>query len=143
MSKRLIAGLVFFAGISIALWARPPAAHAALQLCNQSNVKVYAAIAYHDASKPAASEWFSEGWWTISPGGCVTPVSGALRVRYVYVYGETEGLTRYWKGKNEFCTVSDEFEIWGSNSDACTGGTLRQFIEVDTGNAGDYTYTFQ
>jgi uncharacterized membrane protein len=143
MNERLIAGLVFFAGICIALLLRSPAAQASLQLCNQSNAKVYAAVAYHDNTKPAASEWFSEGWWTIQPGGCVTPLSGPLRVRYVYVYGETEGYTRTWTGSNDFCTVTDEFEIWGAENDPCTGGTLRHFIEVDTGNANDYTYTFQ
>jgi uncharacterized membrane protein len=143
MSKSLIASLLFFVGACFALAAHPAPARAAFTLCNQSGAKVYAAIGYHDASEPTDLSWYSRGWWTLQPGDCKTPISGSIPVRYIYVYGETEGYTRYWTGNYSFCTVTDMFQIWGSDNDKCEGGTLRHFLEVDVGSASDYTYTFR
>lgn len=139
MWKSLSLGVFFLIGLCAVAALRPAPARADLQLCNQSGQTVYAAIGYHDTAR---NKWRSEGWWTITSGACKQPISGNLTWRYIYVYGETDGLTRTWTGTYKFCTVSDEFTIYADDNDPCYRGTGLEFIELDTGDATSWTYTF-
>ena len=139
MWRSLSLGVVFLVGLFALVALHPTPARADLQLCNQSGETVYAAIGYHDADR---SKWRSEGWWTIAPGACKEPIGVNLTWRYIYVYGETDGLTRTWTGSYKFCTVSDEFTIFAEDNDTYGRGTALEFIELDTGSATSYTYYF-
>ena len=123
-----LALLALAAGI-VGLAARP--ALADFTVCSQYNSTIYVAYAYNDGT-----DWVSEGWWTLDPGGCTALESGSLKNRYYYLYAEADDGTT-WGGQNMFCIHSpNEFTIWG-DQDCDTG-----FFEIDTGNDADWTHTF-
>ncbi|HUY41428.1 MAG TPA: DUF1036 domain-containing protein [Candidatus Dormibacteraeota bacterium] len=140
--KTVALSFVFFAVVCAASILHPATARASFRLCNNSEEQVNASIGYKDMGHPGHN-WFSRGWWVIAPGNCATAIGGDVPVRYMYVYAYTAGNARVWAGQYTFCTVSDEFEIWGPENDPCTGSTLSHFIEVDTHGQTDWTYTFE
>ncbi|MBE9092897.1 DUF1036 domain-containing protein [Tychonema sp. LEGE 07203] len=130
----------------------PSAAHAWFTVCNKSTQKVSVAFAYLDinARKPdifgnappqRSRGWTSEGWWSLSSGECAQVYPHELRVRnsvyYVYAKGEDGGL---WGGDHNFCTIREAFTI-GLADQRCGGrGEFKGFVEVNTGNARNFTY---
>ena len=136
MRKLLIAASSAAALFVIAA-AHPATAMADFKICNQSSEKISVAIAYHDQD---AGNWVSRGWWNVDPGECKTPLSGELRDRYYYLYGDGE--QHYWSGEHSFCVDnSDKFTL--NEADTTCDYDYEGFIEVDTGDSTGYTYTFQ
>jgi len=127
--KKLIGLLaVAIAMTLVSLSSRP--ASADFTLCSQYRETIYAAYGYYDGT-----DWVSDGWWVVAPGGCTVLLSGALTNQYYYLYAEADD-GGVWNGDYPFCVEwNNGFTIWGNAE--CTVG----FLEVDTGNASDWTHT--
>lgn len=63
-----------------------------MHFCNKSNDDVSIAVNYYQSNT-----WITEGWWSASPGECVTPV-GSIDTRYIYFHAHNgDGLV--WPGQ--------------------------------------------
>lgn len=135
--RTLFVGFLGAAALFVVAAVHPSAALADFKICNNSGEKVSVAIAYHDAD---AGNWVSRGWWNIDNGECKTPLTGDLRNKYYYLYGDGDQHT--WKGSNSFCVDNkDAFTL--AEADTSCDYDYENFFEVDTGDATGYTYTFQ
>lgn len=127
---RKIVGLMALAiaVLAVSFTSRP--ASADFTVCSQYRSPIYVAYGMYDGQ-----DWLSEGWWLVSPGGCVTLLSGPLTNQYYYLYADADD-GGVWSGNYPFCVEwSNDFTIWGNVN--CDVG----FLEVDTGNAKDWTHT--
>lgn len=118
------------------------------KVCNKSSEKVSVSIGY----KSGDYGWTSEGWWSVEPGDCTRTVNGDLDQRYYYVCaaGDNGGLWAAHKGEQDggvFCVAKQKFTF--HNRDFSKGDTIdceagdqlsKQFSEVDTEAAADFTY---
>ncbi|MFZ2868627.1 DUF1036 domain-containing protein [Zavarzinia sp.] len=112
------------------------------KVCNKTTKTTSVAVGYYDDKTPDGVEngvWVSEGWWNVEPGKCATPITGPLKVRYVYVYAEHPDGSG-WAGENPFCVKDAEFTIRGNENCERRGFSSKQFSEVDTG-AESKSYT--
>lgn len=121
-------------GLMLGLGAQQAAA--GLQLCNGTDTRQSVAIGYK-----SGDIWVSEGWWNIEPGGCVTPVSGDLQLRYYYFRAEAKGHD-FLDEDYAFCTQSAAFTIEGDENCAARGYEQKMFRQIDTGEARDFIFTF-
>ena len=106
---------------------------AGLNFCNQASSNVSVAIGYKDNDS-----WTSEGWWTVAPGDCTTPVAGDLKNRYYY-YRLTSPDIDFPTEDYFFCTSSKAFTIVGDTDCQARGYDRHPFLELDTGQAKDWT----
>ena len=84
--------------------------------------------------------WRSRGWYTVAPRGCETVVSGALKLRYYYYYGENTDASLLWDGDFDFCIQDpEEFSILGDENCERRGYITQGFAEIDTGEAAKFT----
>ncbi|MFY0681247.1 MAG: DUF1036 domain-containing protein [Thalassovita sp.] len=114
------------------------AAHADLEICNESSVKRSVAIGYQ-----GDDNWVSEGWWNLSPGQCQTVVGGDLAQRYYY-YRATADDFEFVGEDYYFCTRPTEFTIVGDENCEDRGFEESDFREIDTGKtARSYTLTLE
>jgi len=120
----------------LSLLAAAPA-DAALHVCNKTGLKTRVALGRFDGT-----EWSSSGWWIIAPGTCAALVDGPLKARYYYLYA-TDGAAGIWEGQtHHFCVApGDKFQVRGRTACAARGYDRRGFLEIDTGNAPDWTQT--
>lgn len=102
------------------------------RICNQTPFSTHASIGYKEGD-----EWVSEGWWSIEPGECTTPVAGDLKNRYYYIRAENEKAN--WTGDYHFCYTNEAYTIVGDENCTNRGYKTGGFFEVDTGNAHDWT----
>jgi uncharacterized membrane protein len=135
--RKLLIAATSAAALFVIAAAHPAPAKADFKVCNQSSESISVAIAYHDQD---AGNWVSRGWWNVDPGTCKVPVAGDLKDRYYYLYGD--GDQHYWGGEHSFCVDnSDKFTL--NEADTTCDYDYEGFLEVDTGDATGYTYTFQ
>ncbi|HYA74356.1 MAG TPA: DUF1036 domain-containing protein, partial [Roseiarcus sp.] len=52
-----------------------------LRVCNKTKVLINLAVGAN-----AGADFSTEGWWTVTPGSCATPIKGPLKGRFVYLY---------------------------------------------------------
>ena len=116
----------------LACFAATPAL-AGLNFCNQASSNVSVAIGYKDNDS-----WTSEGWWTVAPGDCTTPVAGDLKNRYYY-YRLTSPDIDFPTEDYFFCTSSKAFTIVDDTDCQARGYDRHPFLELDTGQAKDWT----
>lgn len=125
-----------FVGVAGALIAGT--AHAELRVCNHSGVTTWVAVA--DQTDDGSYE--SRGWTAVDPnGGCVAVVKSDLKKQYYYVYGrDDEGMEI--SGHNRFCAIAGRtFDLVNAEQTcAGPGRDWKNFLEVDTGNSGDFTF---
>lgn len=109
---------------------------AGLTICNETDARQSIAIGYKDGDN-----WTSEGWWTVRPGDCTTPVKGDLANRYYY-YRATNP-DRPFEGEDYyFCTDPKAFTIVGDTDCQARGYREEEFSQIDTGpEALDFTFT--
>lgn len=136
--RSAFAGAAMAAGLLVA--ASP--AFAEYMVCNKTKQTTSVAVGYYEDKTPDGIEngvWVSEGWWNVEPGKCATPISGPLKVRYVYVYAEhPDGSS--WPGESPFCAKDATFTIRGNTNCEKRGFYSKNFTEVDTGQeAKSYT----
>jgi uncharacterized membrane protein len=109
-------------------------ARADLKLCNTTTSRIGVAIGYRDAT-----DWTTEGWWTLAAQTCETLFKGALSSRYWYVYAIDYDRGGEWAGQSFMCTTDKSFTIRGVRD--CSERRFRRtgFFEVDTQAANDWT----
>lgn len=129
--------LALAAGVLIAAAIMALPAHADLKLCNKTESRIGAAIGYKDNEG-----WVTEGWWTIDPQKCVTPLKGALTARYYYVFGIDYTKGGSWAGTAMLCTRDKLFTIRGREDCEARGFRKTGFFEVDTKEEKDWTVSF-
>lgn len=102
-------------------------AESGLHICNRTDVDRNVAIGYS-----RDDIWTSEGWWTLEPGQCATPIEGELTQRYYYFRAEDPG--EFYEGEGyTFCAVDDAFTIVGDENCEDRGYDTLSFSEIDTG----------
>jgi uncharacterized membrane protein len=108
-------------------------ARAGLILCNNTGAVVYAAVAWY-----AEPNWYSRGWFEISPRDCSLPIAGLLNNRYVYYYARANGLT--WEGgqNSRFLCANHDTKFYYNltGSPPCDGYDFRQ---IDAGSNQEFT----
>ncbi len=109
-------------------------ARADLKLCNTTSSRIGVAIGYRDAS-----DWTTEGWWTLAAQTCETLFKGALTSRYWYVHAIDYDRGGEWAGQAFMCTTDKAFTIKGTKECSDRGFRRTGFFEVDTQAANDWT----
>lgn len=110
------------------------AAHAQLEICNDSGVPQSVAIGYSENGV-----WMSEGWWGLAPGLCKVVRAAPLTQRYIYWRATTAGQDFAHEGFM-FCVSDQPFTITGDTDCAARGYSEAGFRKADTGaTATSYT----
>lgn len=123
--------------LPLALAAMPGLARSELRICNETGARHAVAIGYE-----SAGTWVSEGWWTLEPGSCATPLKGDLKDRYYY-YRAQAGGRRFLDQNYGFCTRRAAFTIKGDADCAARGYDRALFRRIDTGGtAASFTLRF-
>lgn len=126
----VIAGL--FAAAIMA--AAPQPARADMKLCNNSFDVLNIAL-----GQPRDDDFRTEGWWRVAPGQCATLIRGALPARFLYVFASDVFGKSALAGSVPMCVSSRRFRIDGAQDCLLRGQIEAQFVEIDTGNAPDWT----
>ncbi len=126
--------MVLFPTLLFALLCRDGSADAGFIVCNDAKSKVGVAVGYKDPEG-----WASEGWWNIAPGGCETLINGKLIARYYYIRGVNYDSGEIWAGRSFMCTHDKVFTIRGLENCVKRGYRRSGFLEVDTGEATEWT----
>ena len=116
----------------IAVGAAP--ARANLRVCNNTHMLLNFAV-----GATAGEHFATEGWWTITPGACSTPLRGALPGRYVYLYAIDIDATDVISGKVSMCVDRGKFKVYGISDCWRRGLQAVNFVEIDTGGSADWT----
>jgi uncharacterized membrane protein len=74
----------------------------------------------------------TQGWWSVTPGSCATPIRGALTSRFVYVYATDIDGADVLKGATSMCVNRQKFEAVGIGDCWRRGLQAVNFAEVDT-----------
>ncbi|QJE72585.1 DUF1036 domain-containing protein [Aerophototrophica crusticola] len=132
MAKR-----VSLAVFLLSLLAAAPAAEARLTVCNRSADPVRLAL-----GQEQGQDWVSQGWWTLQPGACATPLPGELTLLEYYLRAEplVKGKTG-WGGEFPFC-VADGKDFQAKGDQDCEKRGLRTagFFAVVTDGATSVTH---
>jgi uncharacterized membrane protein len=104
------------------------------RVCNTTRVMANLAVGH-----AAGDDFATEGWWTVAPGDCATPVRGALTGRYLYVYAVGVDSRELFPGTVSMCVDRVKFKVTGV-ADCWRRGLMSvAFYEIDTGSAADWT----
>ena len=117
-----------------ALVASGGAAVADLRVCNKTKYLINLAVGYS-----AGADFATQGWWTVTPGSCATPIRGALTGRYAYLYATDIDSTDILKGAVSMCIDRGRFKIFGIADCWRRGLQAVNFAEIDTLSAPDWT----
>lgn len=120
------------AGIAALALAAP--ARADLRVCNKTHALVNLAVGQN-----GGEHFVTEGWWSVTPGGCATPIRGALSGRYVYLYASDIDSVDVTHGSVSMCVDRGKFKIFGIADCWRRGLQAVNFVEIDTQDAMDWT----
>ncbi len=109
-------------------------ARAEFKVCNQSFDVVNLAL-----GQPAGRSFRTEGWWRVAPNQCATLIRGALPARFLYVFASDVFGKSVLPGAVQMCVAPRRFRIDGESDCLLRGYIEARFIEVDTGDAEDWT----
>ena len=107
------------------LFAAP--ARAEYRVCNKSKVLLNIAVGYD-----TGEHFVTQGWWSVTPGSCATPIRDALTSRFVYVYATDIDGADVLKGATSMCVNRQKFEAVGIGDCWRRGLQAVNFAEVDT-----------
>ncbi|WP_424984522.1 DUF1036 domain-containing protein [Microbulbifer sp. S227A] len=109
----------------------PTAALAGLEVCNDTEVLQAVAVAYQ-----VGGDKVSEGWWSIEPGACQTPLARDLTGGPIYLHAKSPDPLPARTGA-EFCTSDSRFTIVNSDDCIVHGHQIALFhaIAVEAGQA--------
>ncbi|MEO9782583.1 MAG: DUF1036 domain-containing protein [Sedimentitalea sp.] len=109
----------------------PSAALAGLEVCNDTEVLQAVAIGYQ-----RGGDKISEGWWTIEPDSCQTPLARDLAGGQIYLHAKSPDPLPARTGA-EFCTSESRFTIVNSDDCIVLGHQIALFhaIPVEEGQA--------
>jgi uncharacterized membrane protein len=109
-------------------------ANAALRVCNKTRYLLNLAVGYG-----AGADFATEGWWSVTPNTCATPIKGPLKGRYVYLYAVDIDANDVLKGSVSMCIDRRKFQIFGIADCWRRGLQAVNFAEIDTLSAPDWT----
>jgi uncharacterized membrane protein len=110
------------------------AARANLRICNETHILINLAVGSVDGS-----DFATEGWWTVTPGSCSTPIHGALAGRFVYLYATNIDGADVLQGSVSMCIDRAKFKAHGISDCWRRGLQAVPFVEIDTRSAADWT----
>ena len=110
------------------------AAQAELRVCNKSHTLVNVAVGAN-----AGADFATEGWWTVTPGSCATPIRGALKSRFVYLYATDIDGADVLKGAVSMCVDRGRFKVQGIGDCWRRGLQAANFAEIDTLDSQEWT----
>jgi len=109
-------------------------ARASLRVCNRTKALINVAVGY-----VSRDDFATEGWWSVTPGACATPIRGDLPGRYVYLYGQDIDGVDVLKGTNSMCVDRRKFKAQGIADCWRRGLIAVNFAEIDTQGEKDWT----
>ena len=109
-------------------------AGAAFRVCNNTHMLVNFAVGAN-----AGEHFATEGWWTMTPGSCSTPIRGALPGRFIYLYAIDIDAVDVLSGKTSMCVDRGKFKIYGIADCWRRGLQAVNFAEIDTGGSSEWT----
>ncbi len=118
----------------VAFAASATAAHAEFRVCNNTRSLINLAI-----GSLAGADYATEGWWTVTPGSCATPIREPLGGRYLYLYATGIDGVDLLKGTVSMCIDRGKFKAVGIDNCWRRGLQAVKFAEIDTLNAPDWT----
>lgn len=113
--------------------ARAPA-HADFRVCNKTHVLINLAIGSN-----TGDDFATQGWWTVTPGSCATPLHGKLKGRYLYLYATDIDAADVLKGTVSMCVDRGKFRVVGVADCWRRGLEAVNFAEIDTLDAPAWT----
>jgi uncharacterized membrane protein len=122
----LMASALFF------VWSSD--ATAALRVCNKTRYLLNFAVGYN-----AGADFATEGWWSVTPNTCATPIKGPLKGRFVYLYATDIDANDVLKGSVSMCVDRRKFQIFGIADCWRRGLQAVNFAEIDTLSSPDWT----
>jgi uncharacterized membrane protein len=120
--------------LAIAALVASGPARAGLRVCNNTHTLINFAIGSN-----AGEQFATEGWWTMTPGACSTPLRGQLSGRYIYLYAIDIDAVDVLAGKVSMCVDRGKFRIYGISDCWRRGLQAVNFAEIDTGGSADWT----
>jgi uncharacterized membrane protein len=109
-------------------------APAALRVCNKTRYLLNFAVGYN-----AGADFATEGWWSVTPNTCATPIKGPLSGRFVYLYATDIDANDVLKGSASMCVDRRKFQIFGIADCWRRGLQAVNFAEIDTLSSPDWT----
>lgn len=109
-------------------------AHAALRVCNKTRYLLNLAVGYN-----AELDFATEGWWSVAPNTCSTPLKGPLKGRFVYLYATDIDASDVLKGSVSMCIDRNKFQVFGIHDCWRRGLQAVNFAEIDTLSSPDWT----
>jgi uncharacterized membrane protein len=118
--------------VLLAAWGAPAVAD--FRVCNKTRSLINLAVGTN-----AGDQFATEGWWTVTPGSCATPVRGSLTGRYVYLYATDIDGADVLKGTVSMCVDRGKFKVYGVENCWRRGLQAVTFAEIDTLDSPDWT----
>jgi len=109
-------------------------ASASLRVCNNTHMLINFAVGAN-----AGENFATEGWWTMTPGACSTPLRGALPGRYIYLYAIDIDAVDVLTGTVSMCVDRGKFRVYGISDCWRRGLQAVNFFEIDAGGSPDWT----
>jgi uncharacterized membrane protein len=119
--------------LSAALVGSSPAS-ADFRVCNRTKYLINIAVGYG-----AGQDFATEGWWSVTPSACATPIREPLAGRYVYLYATDVDAANVLDGSVSMCIDRKKFRIVGIADCWRRGLQAVNFQEIDTFSAPDWT----
>jgi uncharacterized membrane protein len=129
-SRRALLALVALVALAGSLGP----ARADLRVCNKTRVLINLAVGSN-----AGADFATEGWWTVTPGSCATPIKGPLKGRFVYLYATDIDAADVLKGAVSMCIDRGKFKVFGIDDCWRRGLQAVNFAEIDTLDSPDWT----
>ncbi len=120
--------------VLFALAGSTAAAHADFKVCNNTRSLINLAV-----GSLSGADYATEGWWTVTPGSCATPIHGALTGRYLYLYATGIDGVDLLKGTVSMCIDRGKFKVQGIDNCWRRGLQAVTFAEIDTLDSSDWT----
>jgi uncharacterized membrane protein len=127
---RLSAGLL--ALTALIGWSSP--ASAEFRVCNKTKYLVNVAVGYQ-----GDRDFQTEGWWSVTAASCVSPIKGALKNRFIYLYATDIDSNEIMQGTVSMCIDKRRFLITGITDCWRRGLLAVNFVEIDTLSAPSWT----
>ncbi len=122
------------ASVLFALACSTAAARADFKVCNNTRSLINLAV-----GSISGADYATEGWWTVTPGSCATPIHGPLNGRYLYLYATGIDGVDLLKGTVSMCVDRGKFKIQGIDNCWRRGLQAVTFAEIDTLDSNDWT----
>lgn len=135
--RSALPGAARAAAIVVAFACSVVGARADFKVCNNTRTLINVAV-----GALAGADYATEGWWTVTPGSCATPIHGPLVGRYLYLYATGIDSVDLLKGTVSMCVDRGKFKAFGIENCWRRGLQAVTFAEIDTLNSPEWTTFF-